>query len=235
MHICFITDTYWPEINGVAMTLQRLVEGMQERRHYVSKDRFDDCCQHLMVIDNRTGKLVAITRLLSELDVIHTGSFYSETEFEISRILDMPGRIMEMGRTCIHPDYRKGSVLALLWQGIARIVAENKIDHLIGCASLPLSSGDQYLASMMNMLREKHYSDKERRVRPLVPLKITEQPIIEDLILPPMLKAYLRQGAMICGEPYWDTEFGVADVFVLLNCDEISARYMRHFMHKKLA
>lgn len=198
----------------------------------LDKDRFDDFSKHLMVIDSLTREVVATTRLLVDSEIIHTGCFYSETEFELSRIINMSGKFMEVGRTCVHSDYRKGAVLALLWQGIARIVSLSKIDYLIGCASIPLSSGDQYINSLMHVLRNKHYSDAEQRVRPLVPLKIIPTPVSEDVIMPTLLKAYIRQGAVICGEPYLDAEFGVADVFVLMDCSKITSRYRRHFMDR---
>lgn len=198
----------------------------------LDKDRFDDYCRHLMVIDNLSRKVVATTRLLVDTDIIHTGCFYSETEFEISRIINLPGKFMEVGRTCIHPDYRKGSVLALLWQGIARIVSLSKIDYLIGCASIPLSSGDQYINSLMHVLRNRHYSENGQRVRPLVPLTLSPTPVSEDVIMPTLLKAYIRQGAVICGEPYLDAGFGVADVFILMDCDKITSRYKKHFINR---
>ncbi len=198
-------------------------------------DRFDAHCAHLAVFDTQTGKIIATTRLLTDADADHTGGFYSETEFDLSSIVSMSGRFMEVGRTCIHPDYRKGGVLAILWQGIAKVVARRKIDYLIGCASLPLSSGDQYINSVMHHIRTRNFSKPEARVRPLVPLRQVETTLVDDVIMPPLLKGYLRQGALICGEPYWDAEFGVADVFVLLDCEHIAARYQKHFMQRKSA
>lgn len=198
----------------------------------VDHDRFDDFSKHLMVIDNSTRKLVATTRLLVDTEIIHTGCFYSETEFEISRIINRSGKFMEVGRTCVRPEYRKGAVLAMLWQGIARIVSMSKINYLIGCASIPLSSGDQYLNSLMHVIRNKHFSEEHERVRPLIPLKITPTAVSEDVIMPTLLKAYIRQGAVICGEPYLDAGFGVADVFVLLDCNKITSRYRRHFIDR---
>jgi len=198
----------------------------------LDRDRFDEHSKHLMVTDTLTGQIVATTRLLVDTDIIHTGCFYSETEFEISRIINLPGKFLEIGRTCVHPEHRKGAVLAMLWQGIARIVSLSKIDYLIGCASIPLASGDQYINSLMHVLRNKHYSPDEQRVRPLLPLTMTPTPVSEDVLMPTLLKAYIRQGAVICGEPYLDAEFGVADVFVLLDCSKITSRYRRHFMNR---
>jgi len=199
----------------------------------LDKDRFDDACRHLAVYDNHTHEVVATTRLLDNNGRSQTGMFYSETEFDLSNISSDGCRFMEVGRTCIHPDYRRGSALAMLWQGIARLVVDQHIDYLIGCASIPLSAGDKYLAALMHHLRTRHYAPESLRVRPLIPLRLEQQPPLPDDVIPPtLLRAYLRQGALICGEPYWDAGFGVADVFVLLDCDRISSRYVKHFIER---
>ena len=193
------------------------------------KDHFDDYCRHLMVVDNSSGELVATSRLLVDTDIIHTGCFYSETEFEISRVIDMPGKFMEIGHTCVHPDYRKGSVLALLWQGVARIVSLSQINYLIASVSIPLADGEQYINSIMHVLRNKHYASAGQRVRPLTPFNTGATPFTEDLIMPIPLKAYLRQGALLCGEPSLNEALGVANLFMLMSGKKIVSRYRRHF------
>jgi len=199
------------------------VRGQEEG---LDKDRFDDHCQHLVVYDNQSNELIATTRLLNNDGRAITGLFYSESEFDLSNILHPDVAFMEVGRTCIHPAYRKGAVLAMLWQGIARAVVAKKIDYLIGCASIPLSNGDKYITGIMHHIYQSHYAPESLRVRPLVPLRLNEDyPLPDDVILPTLLKGYLRQGALICGEPYWDAAFGVADVFVLLECGQITSRY----------
>lgn len=198
----------------------------------IDKDRFDEFCKHLMVFDTSTGEVIATTRLLVSEDAKNSGFFYSETEFDLELILSQPGNFMEVGRTCIDPDYRKGSVLAILWQGIAEAVVKHKTDFLIGCASISLSHGDTYINSIMHKLRKDHFSPNDRRVRPLIPLGIERTIVDENISVPTLLKGYLRQGAMICGEPHWDAEFNVADVFVLLPCEQMSQRYQRHFIER---
>ena len=159
--------------------------------------------------------------------------FYSETEFDLSNVINPDVSFIEIGRTCIHPAYRRGAVLAMLWRGIADIVVKNKIDYLIGCASIPLSNGDKYISSVMNHIQLNHYAPECLRVHPRIPLRLNdEQPHADDAILPTLLKAYLRQGALICGQPYWDAAFGVADVFVLLESSKITSRYSEHFIER---
>ena len=199
----------------------------------IDKDRFDDHCTHVAVFDNKTNELVATTRLLDNQGYFATGKFYSETEFDIASILQAGKSYLEVGRTCIHPAYRRGAALPMLWQGIARYVVEHHIDYLFGCASIPLANGNKYINNVMIHLRDKHFSTPDNRVRPLIPLRLeADKPLADDVILPTLLKAYLRQGAVICGEPYWDAAFGVADVFVLLQCDQITNRYVKHFIDR---
>ena len=198
----------------------------------IDRDRFDAACTHLMVYELESGEVVATTRLLSSDEAPSVGGFYSQTEFDLDRVLARPGRFVEVGRTCIHPAYRTGAALALLWHGIAREVAEKKVDYLMGCASIDLASGDRYLASVMRQLRKRHFSGEDCRVQPRIPVRLDECETDNNVILPTLLKAYLKQGAVICGEPYWDAEFGVADVFVLLDCERIASRYQRHFVDR---
>jgi putative hemolysin len=84
----------------------------------------------------------------------------------------------------------------------------------------------------MHVIRNRHYAEQELRVRPLLPLKLTPTAVSEDVIMPTLLKAYIRQGAVICGEPYLDAVFSVADVFILMDCNKITSRYKRHFIDR---
>ena len=119
----------------------------------------------------------------------------------------------------------------MLWQGIAQMVSMHKVDYLIGCASVPLDHGDSYVNSVMQLLRDKHFAPAQLRVKPLLPLRLDAGTSAHHhVVLPPLLKGYLRQGAVICGEPYWDAAFNMADVFALLDCDRVAQRYVNHFM-----
>jgi len=196
----------------------------------IDNDAFDSLCKHLIVRDTRSGNVVGTTRLLIDDNQGRDVHFYSETEFNIKKVKELPGRLMEVGRTCIHPDYRSGSTIAVLWQGLARMMVLHDVDYLIGCASIPLDDGGANVAAVMNRLREKCFSPPDMRV---YPKKVLPSPVIDAfgaVRFPSLLKAYLRLGAVICGEPYWDVQFNVADVFVLLNRDQIDHRYARHFI-----
>jgi putative hemolysin len=198
----------------------------------LDRDRFDLYCKHLLVRDHNTGEAVATTRLMFDDGAMEAGMFYSETEFDVASILSLNGSIMEVGRTCIHPAYRKGSALAMLWHGVARMVDMHNVDYLIGCASIALSHGDSYVQSVLDQLRKRHFASPRLRVTPRCPLPKSDTPAREHVSLPTLLKGYLKQGALVCGEPHWDPAFNVADVFVLLDRDHLARRYVRHFMNR---
>ncbi len=199
----------------------------------VDQDDFDPLSRHLLVRDGRSGEIVGTTRLLIDSNPDYGARYYSETEFDLQNILDLPGRLMEVGRTCIHPDYRTGSTIAVLWQGIARMMVLHDVDYLIGCASIPLDDGGANAAAVMERLRERYYAAPHLRVYPQrePPAPVTDA--VGPARIPSLLKAYLRLGAVICGEPYWDAQFNVADVFVLMDRDRIDRRYARHFVQKQ--
>ncbi len=193
-------------------------------------DYFDDFCSHLMVTDRRTGELVATTRLLTCRDAARAGRFYAQSEFELRAILGLDGTFLEVGRTCVALAYRNSLALNMLWQGIARMMVLYKVDYLFGCASVPMGDNGAYAASVMNYLRHHHMADEDLRVTPHMPLPEWDGDTTVDAVLPPLLKRYLKLGAVVCGEPCWDRDFDVADVFILVARDRINQRYQKRFI-----
>jgi putative hemolysin len=134
----------------------------------------------------------------------------------------------------VHPDYRNGAVIALLWSGLARYMLMHRYDYLMGCASIPLRAGTHEAHAIFQQLRRDYLSDDTLRVQPRQPLPqlgLTDRDE-QRATIPLLLKAYLRVGARICGEPAWDREFNVADLFLLLRADDIAGRYARHFLNR---
>ena len=197
-------------------------------------DGFDPYCQHLMVEDSITGKLVAYTRILSDVVANRIGGFYSDHEFDLKHIRKLDGRVMEIGRTCVHPDYRNGATIGVLWSGLASFMIEQKFDFLMGCASVPLGDGSQVLAITEYVSEHELLTEDDRRVRPRIPLNPCLIASAEEIDWPPLLKAYLRLGAKVCGQPCIDTEFGVADFFILLDIHDLSPRYVKHFLDRAM-
>ncbi|WP_396587083.1 GNAT family N-acetyltransferase [Bermanella sp. R86510] len=195
----------------------------------LDKDEFDEVCHHLVVKDISQNKVVAYSRILVHSSA-QASEFYSAGEFELTPILTHGFRYMEIGRTCIDANYRSGAAIALLWGHIAQFMLSNNIDALMGCASIDLSAGTSKALSIMNYLRQKHFTQADQRAVPKqgLPQVTTERCTPADL--PPLLKAYLRMGCKACGEAYWDKAFNTADVLLLLHKDEINMRYLKHFL-----
>lgn len=193
-------------------------------------DAFDPYCLHLLVRDSANGEVVATTRLLLDRDARRAGLFYSETEFHLEPILALKARILEVGRTCIHPDYRSGAAITVLWSGLARLVEMHEIDYLIGCASLPMPDHGAQALAVYERLKEQYLVAPELRVEPRLPLTASYAAADITMALPPLLKAYLRLGAQIGGAPCWDPLFNVADLLIVLDRDRLAQRYARRFL-----
>nr|WP_207787573.1 GNAT family N-acyltransferase [Candidatus Thiosymbion oneisti] len=199
----------------------------------LDSDEFDPYCRHLLVRESETGRVVGCARLLTDRNAALIGRFYSENEFDLRAIRALPGRMLEVGRTCIASEYRQGAAIAVLWSGLASFVNLHGYDYLFGCASLPLGEQDMQAVAIMNRLRHQAMAAPEIRVTPRIPLRASPVPNdVLDAPLPPLLKAYVRLGAKACGEPYRDADFGVADVLMLLDMNDLDPAYSRHFMER---
>lgn len=196
----------------------------------LDKDEFDEYCDHLIVRDNRTLKVVGTYRILSPRAVEKTGGFYSEKEFDLSRLSNFRNRITEAGRACIHPNYRSGGVIMMLWAGIAACMRKEKTEYLIGCASVGLADGGNTINSLYRKLAAEHLAPAEYRVTPHLPFPLHDDEISGTYPVPPLIKGYLRSGAWIGGEPAWDPDFHSADLFMMLPLDRLDSRYARHYL-----
>lgn len=195
----------------------------------LDRDRFDGYCDHLLVRDVANGLIAAYTRVLSSEGARLAGGFYSEAEFDMSALSELPGRVLEVGRTCVHPDYRSGAAITVLWSALAEYLLAGGFSHLLGCASIGLRDGGHNFSAIMPKLRAEHLVEPDLRVSPRRRLALTEREG-ESALLPPLLKAYLRMGARIGGEACWDPEFNCADVFILLDVAALSERWASRFL-----
>lgn len=193
-------------------------------------DRFDRYCDHLLVRDHH--KVVGTYRILPPEQARMAGGYYSETEFDISNLSHLRDAMAEVGRSCVDADYRDGATIGQLWSGLADYIVKNGHEYMIGCASMSMSDGGHYAASVFNKVYRLHAAPEELRVTPhnRLPLESLNQDM--DVIIPPLIKGYLRLGAYIAGEPAWDKDFNCADLFILLPVSRMNARYSRHFMRK---
>lgn len=201
----------------------------------IDADDYDAFCRHLLVRETDTGDVVASTRILVSDDAPAAGGFYSQSEFDLGALENLPGRVMEVGRTCVRADYRTGWAINALWTGMARFMTRERFDFMMGCASIPFAPGDVTGHALLNELYANHPAPAQYRVRPQRPIPpMMHGRAVAPAPLPPLLKAYLRLGARICGEACWDPDFGVADVFILLDVKEVPDRYRRHFLREPM-
>lgn len=202
----------------------------------LESDHFDDYCHHMLVRDLDSGEAVACTRILTDTQAQVAGGYYSANEFDLSRLRDVEGRVMEIGRTCVDPAYRNGAIISCLWSGLAQFMENNRFMYLMGCASISLEDGGVQAKLIMDQLRDRYLTPESLRVnslRALPRLSAEAELLNQDVRMPPLLKAYLRLGAQIGGEPYWDADFNTADVFIWLARSNLQRRYVRHFVQRK--
>ncbi len=203
-------------------------------------DSFDAVADHLLVLDHDLGQgpaaVVGTYRLIRREAAERAGGFYSAGEYDISPLLAYPGRILELGRSCVHEAYRTRGTLQLLWRGIAAYVFQHRIDLMFGCASLPGTDLDA-LAPALAFLHHNHLAPPALRPRALphrhVPMDRLD-PAGVDLRaalaeLPPLVKGYLRLGGFVGDGAVVDSQFNTTDVCVVVKTDLITAKYYRHY------
>lgn len=197
-------------------------------------DLFDNYCEHLMVCDEVTGEVVGTYRLLTPAQAKRVGSTYSDQEFDLTRLRNLRERMVELGRSCVHPDYRHGGVIMALWGALADFMVRNQLDTMIGCASIPMlhngvTSGD-VAASIWQQLKQTHLAGIEYQVRARLPLPVQEFDSSLAVEPPALIKGYLRLGAKVLGAPAWDPDFNTADLPMLMRIDDLPPRYRKHFL-----
>ncbi|MDD2884347.1 MAG: GNAT family N-acetyltransferase [Dechloromonas sp.] len=195
----------------------------------VDHDIYDPYCDHLVVRDTDSGEIVGTYRILPPEHARKIG-YYSENEFDLTRLQHLRPRLVEIGRSCVHPDYRTGATIALLWSGLAQYMQERGYDYLMGCASISMADGGHAAASLYNRLSAEHLGPQEYRVFPRCPLPLAALQNDLPADVPPLIKGYLRAGAWICGEPAWDPDFNTADLPILMPMAKVSARYAKHYL-----
>ena len=194
-------------------------------------DLFDAHCEHLLVrasdADGGPGPVVGTYRVLTPAAAQRAGGFYSDTEFDLTRLRSMRSRLAEIGRSCVHPDHRSGGAILALWGALAEFMARNGLDTVIGCASVSMRDGGHVAASLWRQIAADHLAPIDCRVRPRLPLPIEH--LRQDLVVEPpaLIRGYLRCGARLMGEPAWDPDFNTADLPLMLRTADLPARFRR--------
>lgn len=197
-------------------------------------DEFDPFCDHLIVRDLKSRDVVGTYRLMRGSQARQHGGFYSEKEFDLSRIKKLDGELMELGRSCARKDFRDRALIPLMWEAIAEQVRAHNVRYLFGCGSLYRTDKTE-VSTMFSLLKKKYYAADAYRVFPVDPCKfdclIEEAAVADEQALfqklPSLIKGYLRIGAVVCGPPALDAEFGTADFFLLLDFASLKEEYLR--------
>lgn len=203
-------------------------------------DSFDPFCEHLIIIDHDKGPsaagIVATYRLMRRDGARRRGQFYSIDEYDISALVNYPGEILELGRSCVDPAYRTKAAMQLMWKGIADYIQYYKIGVLFGCASFPGTDPAEHRVAL-SYLYHRHLAPPEYRARALPGRYVSMNMLPADLIdekraflsLPPLIKGYLRLGGFVGDGAVVDPQFGTVDVSVVVVHDLIKDKYSKHY------
>jgi len=218
--------------------------GLENARKYgIDFDEFDEYCLHLLVMKKGSGKVIGTYRAHLGCVANTAKGFYSSREYKIQGLYKIADKCLELGRTCVSPDYRSGTVVALLWGAIVELLNRLELTYMLGCVSL--EETDPAIGWAIYEYIVRKYStcnDFTVKARPGFRLARPPEHKIKRLLaderslqkhIPPIFKGYLRLGGRICGDPALDREFGTIDFFVFVDISKAPLRYLRHFNYKK--
>lgn len=218
-------------------------------------DDMDECCEHLLVLDNdleESRRVVGTYRLIRREAAAKNGAFYSSSEFDITPLINHPGEILELGRSCIHKDYRTGVVMGILWKGLASYMFRHDIKLMFGCASLHGTDPDEH-AIPLSYLYHYHLAPPELRAKALPDIYVEMNRLPKEAFdpdaaldsltfnnikldpragqnsLPPLIKGYLRVGGYIGEGACIDHQFNTTDVCIIVSTKLLTDRYLRHY------
>jgi putative hemolysin len=223
---------FYEELNA-----QPTPEMAAKRRDF---DSFDPYCDHLIIIDHDKGAgadgIVATYRLMRREQARRRGQYYSIDEYDIAPLVNYPGEILELGRSCVDPAYRTKAAMGLLWKGIADYILHYNIGVLFGCASFPGTDPEEHKVAL-SYLYHRHLAAPEYRARALPERYVSMDMVPLDQIdekraflsLPPLIKGYLRLGGFVGDGAVVDPQFGTVDISVVVVHDLIKNKYTKHY------
>jgi putative hemolysin len=199
----------------------------------LERDHFDPFADHLLLLDRArpaTDQVVGVYRCMTKEIAAGAGGFYCEREFDLTFLLQNGGRLLELGRSCLHPDYRGGAAMLHLWSALSDYVAEQEIDTLFGVASFHGTDPQTY-KDALGLLYQRHLAPDALRVTACgstaFSLQMAEADDIDRIAavrqMPALLKAYLRLGGTVGAQGFIDHAFNTVDVCLILQRDAIGA------------
>ena len=207
-------------------------------------DKVDKFADHLIVIDkNKKGiknKIIGTYRLLRGDIAAHCGEFYTSSEFDLSKILNSykNNQILELGRSCVHQDYRNGTIVNLLWKAIAQYVKLYEIKILLGCASfhgtdvMKYTNELSYLRKNFSLPDELSVKSLDTKIYPAYnKINSNNNDLRTFVKLPPLIKGYLRIGGKVSHDCFVDYKFNTIDLCVVVTTDNINKKYKKKYLN----
>lgn len=208
----------------------------------IEADEFDEWCDHLILIDksidpSTMNHVIGVYRLLRDDVALGKCGFYSESEFDLMPLKNSGKKLLELGRSCVHPNFRSGIAMFHLWNRLAEYVIEHGIEILFGVASFHGTNPQKY-ASQLTYLHHHHLAPEKLRVT------VREHGINLDMLpkqhidtkraivgMPSLIKAYIRLGGLIGEGAYQDNSFNTIDVCILMDTQNM-ANNRREYYHR---
>lgn len=212
-------------------------------------DQYDAHCDHLLILDHKHAgsPIVGTYRMIRRVAAEKCGGFYSASEYDIAAIIEYPGELLELGRSCIAADYRTGAVMQILWRGIAAYIVTYDIKLMFGCASFQGTDVEK-LTLPLSYLYHHHLAPPALRAKALpgryvdmcrLPREAFDPNTAFDKLkfdprggsqsLPPLIKGYIRVGCAVGDGAVIDEQFNTTDIFIVVKTDLIADRYTKHF------
>lgn len=191
-------------------------------------DAHDLTCDHVVIFDKKNNRICGTYRMQTSL---MTSEFYSEGEFDLSRFLRTPFIKLELGRACIHPDYRNGNIIDLLWRGIGKYAELSNARYLFGCSSARVTDPKD-IGALMGHLRKAGHVKDEFGITPTISYTVEYDETLTDEmkgLVPSLLRTYFQAGAHVYGRPALDRPFKCIDLLTILDLQNLSPAFKRRY------
>ncbi len=212
---------------------------MVDHANRLEQDHLDGFFDHMILRDLRRSRIAGVYRLMRAEQAQAAGGFYSASEFDLTPLVSSGRSLLELGRSCLHKEYRGGAGLHHLWSGLAAYVARHRIEVLFGVASFH-GTDVQALAQPLSLLHHRHLADPKYRVQALEKARHSMDLIDEDCLdrkaamlqIPGLIRSYLRLGGTVGEGAFVDHAFNTTDVCLVLDTQKLDARQARLYAGK---
>lgn len=209
--------------------------GMVDHAARLERDRFDEFAEQLLLLDG--DRVVGVYRFMDRGAARAAGGFYSQSEYDVSVLTGSNRRLLELGRSCLHPDYRGGTGLLRLWQGLADIVRARDVEILFGVASFH-GTDVAALAPSLSILHQDHLAPEDIRMR-ATPYQSMDLADVTDRVaamkqVPSLIKSYLRLGGFVGDGAFVDHAFNTTDVCLVLDLARMNPRQAAMYAGPKI-